>query len=313
MQIKMKQESRSSRIRNSKTQNGKQNGKMKYRDLYLYGVEKLNSVGIAEAKLDARLLLEEVCHTDRSDMILYPDREVDDVQHESYVNYIKKREQRIPLQQIIEKQEFMGLEFYVNEYVLIPRQDTEILVEEAMKNLHDGMRILDVCTGSGCILISLLHYSNDCQGVGIDISKEALRVARKNAEKLLPDEKEISFYQGDLFEALPDTEKFDMIVSNPPYIRSDVIPTLEPEVAFHEPVIALDGKEDGLFFYRRIIEEAGKYLCRGGMLFFEIGYDQAEAVLGLMMDKGFIEVNTLKDYAGLDRVVYGTYLPMDSL
>ena len=224
MQIKMKQKSRSSRIRNSKTQNGK----MKYRDLYLYGVEKLNSVGIAEAKLDARLLLEEVCHTDRSDMILYPDRDVDDVQRESYVNYIKKREQRIPLQQIIGKQEFMGLEFYVNEYVLIPRQDTEILVEEAMKNLHDGMRILDVCTGSGCILISLLHYSNDCKGVGIDISKEALRVARENAEKLLPDEKEISFYQGDLFEALPDTEKFDMIVSNPPYIRSDVIPTLEP-------------------------------------------------------------------------------------
>ena len=313
MQIKMKQESRSSRIRNSKTQNGKQNGKMKYRDLYLYGVEKLNSVGIAEAKLDARLLLEEVCHTDRSDMILYPDRDVDDVQHESYVNYIKKRKQRIPLQQIIGKQEFMGLEFYVNEYVLIPRQDTEILVEVAMKNLHDGMRILDVCTGSGCILISLLHYSNDCKGVGIDISKEALGVARKNAEKLLPDKKEISFYQGDLFEALPDTEKFDMIVSNPPYIRSDVIPTLEPEVAFHEPVIALDGKEDGLFFYRRIIEEAGKYLCRGAMLFFEIGYDQAEAVLELMMDKGFIEVNTLKDYAGLDRVVYGTYLPMDSL
>lgn len=313
MQIKMKQESRSSRIRNSKTQNGKQDGKMKYRDLYLYGVEKLNSAGIAEAKLDARLLLEEVCHTDRSDMILYPDREVDGIQHESYVNYIEKRKQRIPLQHIIGKQEFMGLEFYVNEHVLIPRQDTEILVEKAMKNLHDGMRILDVCTGSGCILISLLHYSNDCKGVGIDISEEALGVARKNAEKLLPDKKEISFYQGDLFEALPDTEKFDMIVSNPPYIRSDVIPTLEPEVAFHEPVIALDGKEDGLFFYRRIIEETGKYLCRGAMLFFEIGYDQAEAVLELMMDKGFVEVNTLKDYAGLDRVVYGTYLPMDSL
>ena len=278
---------------------------MKYRDLYLYGVEKLNNAGIAEAKLDARLLLEEVCHTSQSDMILYPDRNVDDVQHESYVNYIKKREQRIPLQQIIEKQEFMGLEFYVNENVLIPRQDTEILVEEAMKNLHDGMRILDVCTGSGCILISLLHYSNDCQGVGIDISKEALLVAKKNAEKLLSDGKEAAFYQGDLFEALPDTEKFDMIVSNPPYIRSDVIPTLEPEVAVHEPVIALDGKEDGLFFYRRIIEEAGNYLCRGGMLFFEIGYDQAEAVSKLMMDKGFIEVNTLKDYAGLDRVVYG--------
>ena len=149
--------------------------------------------------------------------------------------------------------------------------------------------------------------------VGIDISKEALLVAQKNAKKLLPDGKEAVFYQGDLFEALPDTEKFDMIVSNPPYIRSDVIPTLEPEVASHEPVIALDGKEDGLFFYRRIIEQAGKYLCRDGMLFFEIGYDQAEAVSKLMTDKGFIEVNTLKDYAGLDRVVYGTYLPMDSL
>lgn len=286
---------------------------MKYRDLYLYGVEKLNNVGIAEAKLDARLLLEEVCHTSQSDMTLYPDREVDDIQHDSYVNHIEKREHRIPLQQIIGKQEFMGLTFYVNQNVLIPRQDTEILVEEAMKNLHDGMRILDVCTGSGCILISLLHYSNDCKGVGIDISKEALLVAQKNAEKLLPDGKEVVFYQGDLFEALPDMEKFDMIVSNPPYIRSDVIPTLEPEVASHEPVIALDGKEDGLFFYRRIIEQAGKYLCRDGMLFFEIGYDQAEAVSKLMTDKGFIEVNTLKDYAGLDRVVYGIYLPMDSL
>lgn len=294
---------------------------MKYKELYLYGAEKLKNAGVPEAELDARLLLEAVCHTTRNDMLLYPDKEVDEKQKENYVNYIQKREKRIPLQHILGKQEFMGMEFYVNENVLIPRQDTEILVEEAMKHLHDGMHILDVCTGSGCILISLLHYSNDCQGVGIDISEAALSVAKENAARLLDDNTEghlgnqqkISFRKGDLFDALPEMDKFDMIVSNPPYIETKVLETLEPEVSHHEPLIALDGKEDGLYFYRRIVENAGKYLHRDGMLFFEIGYNQAEPVTQLMKDKGFIEVNVKKDYAGLDRVVYGTYLPMDSL
>lgn len=294
---------------------------MKYKELYLYGAEKLKNAGVPEAELDARLLLEAVCHTTRNDMLLYPDKEVDEKQKENYVNCIQKREKRIPLQYILGRQEFMGMEFYVNKDVLIPRQDTEILVEEAMKHLHDGMHILDVCTGSGCILISLLHYSNDCQGVGIDISEAALAVAKENAARLLEDNKEehmgdqqkISFWKGDLFDALPEMNKFDIIVSNPPYIETKVLETLEPEVSHHEPLFALDGKEDGLYFYRRIVENASKYLHRDGMLFFEIGYNQAEPVTQLMKDKGFIEVNVKKDYAGLDRVVYGTYLPMDSL
>lgn len=294
---------------------------MKYKELYLYGAEKLKNAGVPEAELDARLLLEAVCHTTRNDMLLYPDKEVDEKQKGNYVNCIQKREQRIPLQYILGRQEFMGMEFYVNKDVLIPRQDTEILVEEAMKHLHDGMHILDVCTGSGCILISLLHYSNDCQGVGIDISEAALSVAKENAARLLEvnvenhleNQQKISFWKGDLFDALPEMDKFDIIVSNPPYIETKVLETLEPEVSYHEPLLALDGKEDGLYFYRRIVENAGQYLHRDGMLFFEIGYNQAEPVTQLMKDKGFIEVNVKKDYAGLDRVVYGTYLPMDSL
>ena len=267
---------------------------MKYKELYLYGAEKLKNAGVPEAELDARLLLEAVCHTTRNDMLLYPDKEVDEKQKENYVNHIQKREKRIPLQYILGKQEFMGMEFYVNKDVLIPRQDTEILVEEAMKHLHDGMHILDVCTGSGCILISLLHYSNDCQGVGIDISEAALSVAKENAARLLEvnvenhleNQQKISFWKGDLFDALPEMDKFDIIVSNPPYIETKVLETLEPEVSHHEPLLALDGKEDGLYFYRRIVENAGQYLHRDGMLFFEIGYNQAAPVTQLMKDKG---------------------------
>lgn len=286
---------------------------MKYRDLYLYGVKQLEDAGITEASLDARLLLEHVCHTNRNDLIVYPDKEVESSCEESYVNCIKKRSERIPLQHIMGKQEFMGLEFYVNQHTLIPRQDTEILVEEAMKHIHDGMAILDVCTGSGCILISLLKYSNDCKGVGIDISPEALQVASQNAKNLLEDTCQYSFFEGNLFEALEDSEKYDIIVSNPPYIPTDVIATLEPEVKDHEPITALDGMEDGLFFYKKIVHEIGSYLHRNGMLFFEIGYDQAKDVSKLMSDMGFVDINIIKDYAGLDRVVFGTYLPMDSL
>ena len=157
-----------------------------------------------------------------------------------------------------------------------------------------------MCTGSGCILLSLLHYSNHCTGVGVDISEAALNVAKTNCEKLGLN---ASFLQSDLFEKVEGT--YDIIVSNPPYIRSDVIPTLMEEVKGHEPMLALDGMEDGLYFYRKIVDECPDYLCKGGMLFFEIGYDQGEAVSGLMEEKGFKEVCVIKDYAGLDRVVFG--------
>jgi len=226
---------------------------------------------------------------------------VSDAEYERYVNCIAKRAQHIPLQHITGVQEFMGLEFYVNKDVLVPRQDTELLVEEAMIHLHDGMRILDMCTGSGCILCSLLHYSNHCEGVGADLSEKALAIAQKNAEKLQTEK--VTFLQGDLFENV--TGSFDMIVSNPPYIRSDVIPTLMVEVKEHEPYMALDGKEDGLYFYRKIISGSREYLKKGGMLFLEIGYDQGEAVSSLMKENGFRDVCVKKDYSGFDRIVYG--------
>lgn len=304
---------------------------MTYSEIYRDGREKLEKAGVTEAALDARLLLEHVCGTSRNDLLVHGDAPVTEENRQTYEALISRRSKRIPLQHLTGVQCFMGLEFTVNEHVLIPRQDTEILVEEALKYLHDGMRVLDLCTGSGCILISLLRYSNGCQGVGTDISREALTAAEKNARELLGAEgfldgegfsdgesfsdgdgfpvgddriASFRFIESDLFENVEGT--FDMIVSNPPYIPSSVVETLMPEVRDHEPRLALDGSEDGLMFYRRITQECGKYLTRGGMLFFEIGYDQAAAVSALMENAGFLEIQVIKDYAGMDRVVFGT-------
>lgn len=280
---------------------------MTYRELYDYGVEELKKADIAEAELDARLLLEYICRTDRNALLVYAERARSPIEEEFYKRTIDKRKQHIPLQHITGEQEFMGLVFRVNEHTLIPRQDTEILVEEAMRYLGDGMRILDLCTGSGCILLSLLKYSNECEGIGIDISKDALLVAEENAKRLGLD---ATFLEGDLFAPLAQlvSQKgqdglFDIIISNPPYIASSVIETLMPEVKDHEPRLALDGKEDGLYFYRQIMEKAPSYLRKGAMLFLEIGYDQAKAVCSLLQEKGFEKIEVIKDYAGLDRVV----------
>ena len=328
---------------------------MTYGEVYHYGSEKLEKAGVPDAALDARILLEHVCGTSRNDLFVHGEALVTEENRLNYEALINQRSQRIPLQQLTGAQYFMGLEFRVNEHVLIPRQETEILVEEALKNLHDGMRVLDLCTGSGCILISLLRYSNGCQGLGTDISREALAVAEENACKLLgieslpegeviPDGNDfpgedcpsdgndspgwdclstgnsfpdrgavpkegdriasLRFIESDLFEKVEG--KFDMIVSNPPYIPSSVVETLMPEVRDHEPKLALDGSEDGLMFYRRITQECGRYLTRGGMLFFEIGFDQGAAVSTLMEKAGFLEIQVIKDYAGMDRVVFGT-------
>lgn len=280
---------------------------MTYKELYDYGVKALKEADIAEAALDARLLLEYICHTDRNALLVHGDSERNLLEEEFYKTVIAKRKEHIPLQHITGEQEFMGLIFRVNEHTLIPRQDTELLVEEAMRHLGDGMRILDMCTGSGCILLSLLKYSNECEGVGIDISDKALLMAEENAKRLnLP----AVFLHGDLFEPLEHfvSDKtgdrlFDIIISNPPYIASDVIPTLMPEVRDHEPVTALDGKGDGLYFYREIIKTAPFHMRKGAMLFLEIGYDQGEAVSALLREGGFDKIEVLKDYAGLDRVV----------
>lgn len=271
---------------------------MDYRQAYEETRKRLEAAGIDEAKLDARLILEYVCHTDRNDLLVHSERPVSGTEAASIEALAAKRAARIPFAYLTGEQEFMGLSFLVNEHVLIPRQDTEILVEEVMRGMWDGMRILDVCTGSGCILLSLLHYSNECSGMGTDLSKDALKVAVQNAARLGLD---AEFVQGDLFEKVEG--KFDLIVSNPPYIKSSVIPELMEEVKSCEPLMALDGHEDGLFFYRRLIAEAGQYLQDGGQLFFEIGYDQAEAVSGMLRSAGYGKVEVIRDYAGLDRVV----------
>ena len=276
---------------------------MQYQELYRMGKDRLTEAKVPEAELDARLLLEEVCGTDRNDLLVHGDREIAPEQSERYLDFIHRRQKHEPLQQITGYQEFMGLRFKVTPDVLIPRQDTEILVEEVMRYLHDGMHILDMCTGSGCILLSLLKYSNDCEGTGCDISEPALKVAEENAKELSLN---ASFVQSNLFENI--SGKYEFIVSNPPYIPTGGIPTLIEEVRDHEPVSALDGREDGLYFYREIVEKAGEYLYPGGMLFFEIGYDQAEKVSSLMREAGYQEVTVCKDLAGLDRVVYGTLL-----
>lgn len=277
---------------------------MTYGELYGYGKLALEAAGVTEAALDARLLLEHICRTDRNELIVHADRERSDLEEQFYRMVIEKRAARFPLQHITGEQEFMGLSFWVNEHTLIPRQDTEILVEEAMRYLGDGMRILDMCTGSGCILLSLLRYSNECEGIGIDISGKALEVARENAGRL---QLAAVFLEGDLFAPLEgaDVGLFDMIVSNPPYIETAVIDTLMPEVRWHEPLGALDGGADGLYFYRRITAQAQAYMRKGAYLFLEIGCAQAQAVAALMQEAGFEKIEVLKDYAGLDRVVYG--------
>lgn len=293
---------------------------MTYQDLYRKGSAYLQEVQIPEYALDARLLLEYVCGTNRNDLLAHGDKEVSEEQQKRFDDLIMKRGQHIPLQHLTQEQDFMGLTFFVNEHVLIPRQDTECLVEVMMKELHDGMRILDMCTGSGCILLSLLYYSNDCIGVGVDKSVQALEVARKNAELIGRQKKQncgmvedsdihVNFVESDLFQKVEG--RFDMIVSNPPYIRTEVIETLMPEVRDYEPRMALDGKDDGLFFYREIIDKSRKHLIRGGVLGFEIGFEQGEEVLKLMEKAGFCDVKVVKDLAGLDRVVYGICLNIE--
>lgn len=273
---------------------------MNYTEAFLMGMQKLKEAEIGEAQLDARLLLEEVCGTDHNTLLCHGDREVSEAEEEQYRRALEQRAVHVPLQHLLGYQDFMGLRFQVNEHVLIPRQDTEILVEEAMRYLHDGMRILDLCTGSGCILLSLLHYSNDCEGVGVDISQEALQVAAQNAELLGI---KADFLKSDLYEKV--TGKFDLLVSNPPYIERKVIPTLMEEVREYDPYIALDGGEDGLDFYRRIIGGAQDYLERGGQILMEIGSGQAQAVSELLREAGFKEIDVCRDFAGLDRVVSG--------
>ena len=269
----------------------------------------------------------------------------------AYENTLEKRASRVPLQQILGQQEFMGLTFFVNEHVLIPRQDTETLVELVLNEQKDkNVSILDMCTGSGCIAVSLKKLGGYTCVEGADISEEALKVAKRNSEEILEnsdvnndavssrteqiqnctnltnnqnkqDNSEdsmvsevrtvpqtgVTFRRSDMFSAFPETERFNVIVSNPPYIPSAVIEELEPEVRDHEPRGALDGTADGLYFYRILAEECAKHLTPGGRVYFEIGYDQGAAVKELLDIHGFKDTRVIQDLAGKDRVVCGAW------
>ncbi len=350
-------------------------------DVLNYGKKILKNAGIAEVDLDAWYLFEEIFGISRAQYFLCARENIVgstaqkiavQEQHgdllESgnalecaelwlkeklsvYESALKKRAARIPLQQIIGRQEFMGLTFFVNEHVLIPRQDTETLVELVLNEQKDkNVSILDMCTGSGCIAVSLKKLGGYASVEGADISEEALKVAKRNSEEILEnsdvnndavssrteqiqnctnltnnqnkqdnsEERMVSevrtvpqtgviFRLSDMFSAFSETERFNVIVSNPPYIPSAVIEELEPEVRDHEPRGALDGTADGLYFYRILAEECAKHLTPGGHVYFEIGYDQGAAVKELLDIHGFKDTRVIQDLTGKDRVVCGTW------
>lgn len=274
---------------------------MTYREAIVLGEKNLQQADIADAKTDSWLLLAMACKIDHTYYYMHIDEEMSEEQVREFEVLIKKRAERVPLQYITGEQEFMGLTFHVNSNVLIPRQDTETLVEEALKVIKPGMKVMDMCTGSGCVLISILKNAHDVEGIGYDISKQAINVAKENAKF---NEVSAVFERSDLFEDVVEND-FDVIVSNPPYIPTDLVATLMPEVSQFEPREALDGKGDGLYFYSKILEQCKNYMKQDGYILFEIGCEQGDAVSTMMRLAGFSEVHVIKDLARNDRVVMG--------
>lgn len=270
-----------------------------YRELLRKAGEVLKQHGIADAELDAWYLLAHVFGINRVDYLLNADNTVLESGINQYNQLVERRASHIPLQHLTGTQEFMGLEFEVNEDVLIPRQDTEILVEEVLK-VCEGRRVLDMCTGSGCIIVSLAKFGKISNAVGVDVSTKALKVASKNSRK---HKVNIEFIHSDLFGKVEGV--YDIIVSNPPYIPTEEIERLMPEVKIHEPLTALDGSKDGLVFYKRITASLDRYLIKGGFIFYEIGYNQGEEVKNILQEAGYVDVTIKKDLSGLDRVVFG--------
>lgn len=273
---------------------------MTYREAVEFGTKCLTDAGVPDAALDAWYLLQMVCKIERSYYYVHGEEDITQDAQKEYEIAVQKRAEHIPLQYIIGEQEFMGLRFKVNSNVLIPRQDTETLVEQVLKIVKPGMKVLDLCTGSGCVLISVLKNAPELTGMGSDISKTALLVAKENAKL---HEVDAEWVRSDLFDNI--TETFDVIMANPPYIPPGEILSLMPEVRDFEPENALDGGADGLDFYRKIVGQVKDYLNPGGYVYMEIGYDQGEAVSELMRNAGFTEVEVIKDLARNDRVVKG--------
>lgn len=273
----------------------------------------LEAAHIEEARLDAWLLLEYVTGRNRAWYFAHSDEPAEEETEYRYMELCRKRAGHIPLQHLTGTACFMGYDFFVDEHVLVPRQDTECLAEEGLRLLKDrkNPRILDMCTGSGCILLSMLMEIPDAVGTGADLSEEALLVAERNKKSLNLEERAL-FVKSDVFfgeyflqNSGIEQPEYDMLISNPPYIATAEIQRLMDEVRLHDPYMALDGREDGLYFYRRITGECSPWLKSGGWLLYEIGYDQGPAVKEIMEEAGFCHVEVKKDLAGLDRVVIG--------
>ena len=273
---------------------------MTYQEALRYGQIRLIAAGVLEVESDAWLLMSAVCRIDRNFYYVYGNEEMIKEQEKEYMALLEKRAERIPLQYITGEQDFMGLNFKVNPGVLIPRQDTETLVEEVLKAVTPGMEVLDLCTGSGCIAVSLAKFVPGAKVQGVDISPEALKVSEENARR---NGVNVHFFLSDMFGQVEG--KFDVIVSNPPYIPTGEIQGLMPEVKDFEPHLALDGKEDGLWFYRILAGQGKKYLKPKGTLMVEIGCDQGKDVSRIFKDNGYCDIKVIKDLAGLDRVVTG--------
>lgn len=290
------------------------------KEMLTMGEKQLMDSDIADATRDCKILYCYMMDIPFSKIILEYQEVLQDRLCDKYFELIDRRSKGEPVQYIMGSQEFMGLEFIVNENVLIPRQDTETLVEDALEIINTGTLrgedmdvkrkewdILDLCTGSGAIGVSLARIANKVNVTCSDISEGAIKVAKENAQKHGV-AKSVKFEQGDLFKPFSKhfrKQKFDMIISNPPYIKSSIIPTLQKEVCEHEPLSALDGGESGLDFYERIVSGVGSHLRKSGVLLLEIGHDQGETVSGLLSRNGdFTSIRVLKDLANRDRIVF---------
>jgi release factor glutamine methyltransferase len=287
---------------------------LQIQDALREAVKRLESIKIMTPLLDAEVLLCHVLDMDRLFLYVYRDREMTETQLQTYEIMIGKRLQGVPVQYIVNKQEFMGLDFYVEEGVLIPRPDTEILVESVLewakeKDYQQNLVIADLGTGSGAITVSLAYYLKESFVHSVDISPKALSIAGRNARSHSVEER-IGFLHGDLFTPLREMgleDCLDILVSNPPYIPKKEVDNLQIEVAKYEPKLALDGGEDGLDFYRRIIDEGYVFLKNGGLVALEVGHDQGESIKKMMEHKNnYADIRKIKDLSDIERVVIAT-------
>lgn len=278
---------------------------MKIQQLLIKGYEILKNNNIDSYIIDSQLILSKVLNFDRVSILINRDKEVDENKIDEFLKFIDLRKNKMPLKYITEETEFMGISLYIKQGVLIPRPDTEILVEEVLNSINnkDNVTICDVCCGSGAIGLSIAKISETSKVYCSDISETAQEVTTRNIE-LLSLNNRAYFFKSDLLEfAIANKLKFDLVVSNPPYISTEIIPTLMEDVKNYEPYIALWGGEDGLDFYKKITKQSLKVLNKDGILAFEIGYDQAIEVKAILEANGFQNIKVIKDLAGLDRVV----------